>query len=218
MFNELVVARMATAIGLPWPAARVGRLSMNDLSAADRVSIGDTYDAVVCLEYLPDLIAIPQPPGSDYGSAAWNSGPLLQQFQCARAPSAFYGRHVIEIWANLEDCKFDTLHKRRDGSPVFLDGGAAFGYVPGGGGASTISSVASYSPRSPYLPGVLNDPTAYDEWLERVATLGESEAAGLTCGIPSDWGVPAELVAEVEQFVTFRRDEFVHNFREYGLS
>lgn len=217
IFNELVAGRLATLMGLAWPAVGVVHISAGLLVQLESEGIRPTSELAVGVKYAEGLRPVPWPTGG-YRSALQfprrNAEHLLGLIPREISRRAFYGKMVFDNWLLLRDTKYDTLYLDPSGEPIFLDGSSAFGGSEWSLEDTEWSDTA-IDIHSPYLEGVLTDHDCFEPWLKRLEHIAIPDLQDSFAGIPVEWGAPMNYVARLSELISRTPQSFVPMVRQW---
>jgi hypothetical protein len=188
------------------------RMSERCLEGAQAAGLPFSSSSAVALELIPGILQVAGPKG---GYAVGDDGAHIRAIWPADEQRAvFFGKNVLDNWAHMTDTKGDTLYRRADGSPIFLDASHAFrgeewGDAPWGWADEEIS------PRYGYLEGIVDQAEPHRSWLTRVTAFGPSEASEIVRDIPEDWGIPRRRLDDVRAHVGSTAEGFVPVFERW---
>jgi hypothetical protein len=224
LLNEYFTGNLAVSLGLPWPRTRLATLGSRVTDFLQQCAFPANSPDCVAIDFVENLKPIewPDPPA---GQKRWdtsnyhllpdaNRKHMTLYFDSPEGQAAFYGKALLEVWLFANDNKYDTLFALPDRTPFFLDGSFAFA------GPEWRYNEMRYSPfqkfpKSTYLEGILTDPTLFEEWFNRIASLTDPYIDSLFQAIPSSWGIPSQGSDFLRKLLTMRRNEFITQCRRW---
>lgn len=222
LLNEYLAGNLARSIGLPWPKVQIATLGNKVVRFMQENSLQPVSMDCVAIDFIEDLEKVPWP-NPPNGQIEWggnfhllpdeNRKHLSLYFDNPEKESVFYGKALFDIWLFFQDTKYDTLFIRPTSSPFFLDGSHALGGSEWEFEQMDYSHTM-FSPKSPYLEGILTELDLYNEWIERIELLPLSYIKSLFDSIPSSWRILKVQSDFLFDLLAVKRKIFVAYCRE----
>jgi hypothetical protein len=216
LFNEYVAVSLALEFGLSCPETEIAYV-------ADSV-IPEEYENVflrseqygVAVKFINDIRHLDPPDNYNPTSPDFrkiNRAHLEHYLKIGENLDQLYGYHVFVKWIQLEDdWKYENLLLRTSGKFIFLDLDFAFG------GVDNKCEMENYQWRTmdiqpPFLLGILNNPSRFSPWIDRISTIKKDRYRELVNDVPSEFKISDDCTDQIASFLFSKRDKFIAELR-----
>ncbi|MCC6502354.1 MAG: hypothetical protein IT362_04370 [Deltaproteobacteria bacterium] len=214
--SEYLIGALAEKIGLCRPKAYLATLTEATIKKLSNASIKVITPDCVALEFVEGLTEVPslfytddmKKNASLISFSELNHAHISKFFCQPENQTMFYGNALFEVWLLFADNHSDTLFKRTDGTPLFLDGSHAFGYEDNFENLSHSFDKSNSFPVSGNLEGILRNKNFFKEWFIKIDSIEESILISVLDSIPERLLFSAEKEALLT-FLTIERKKFI---------
>lgn len=213
--SEYLIGVLADKIGLCRPKTYLAHLADSMISSLNKVSVNVLTPDCVALEFVEGLREIPSlfstaniKAADDFCSLqTLNYAHISKFFPQPENQSMFYGNALFEIWLLFTDYKSDTLFKKADGTPFFLDGSHAFGE---GDEFDNLSHSFDHDRSfiSSNLEGILRNKILFNDWLAKINSIPKSFIISMLDGI-SERLLDLSEKEKLFKFFTVEKENFI---------
>jgi len=217
VFNELITSILANSIQLPWPDVSICHLSTQIIQRVQDEKLKVQSDWAIAIQYIEGLQHVNWPEGGYNPQKNFkqrNAQHIHTKFSKLNDFNVFYGKAIFDNWVLLEDRKYDTLLKTKEGYPIFLDASAAF-YGFDWNIDELVWNRTSIDIKSPYLEGIVTEFERFDKWIETLQREFKVNLLPKYEDIPASWNIPRDYYSALKDFLSTTQEVFVQIFREW---
>jgi hypothetical protein len=189
VMSEYLTGVLADKIGLCRPKAYLACLTDTTKRDLSKASINVLAPDCVALEFVEGLTDVPSlfySPNfkKEATIPEQNHAHISKFFFQPENQSMFYGNALFEIWLLFTDINSDTLFKKADGTPFFLDGSHGFGDEDGFENLKHSFSNHQSLPISTNLEGILRNKNLFKKWFAKIDSIQQSFIISMLDEIP----------------------------------